>query len=398
MKVLILSCNTGEGHNSCAKALTERFTAQGIPCETIDALAFISPGISKLMSKGHVFIYRNLPGVFDWGYRFSEKHSFFYRKGAPLYAFFACGSKKLARYINENDYDTVICAHVFAGVMMTEAVPMCRKKLFTSFLTTDYTCSPITEVSNLDLYFIPDERVKKHFTGRGMDEKKLITTGIPIRSDFYTRIPKAEAKAAENIHAEHKHLVIMCGSMGCGPIRKIVNSISGRLSSDMEMTVVCGNNRNLYRQLSALQENHPNIHIRGYVQNISRLMDSADVYLTKPGGISVTEASTKQLPMVLVNAVGGCEQYNYDFFTGIGAAESGDSVEKLMDKCLELLNHPEKREQICQTYTPDNAAERIVRYMMHVYEDTYQYLTPEKEVPEEERLIREEEGALLYRF
>ena len=38
MKVLILSCNTGEGHNSCAAALEEECRNQNIPCDTEDAL------------------------------------------------------------------------------------------------------------------------------------------------------------------------------------------------------------------------------------------------------------------------------------------------------------------------------------------------------------------------
>ena len=40
LKVLILSCNTGQGHNSAGKALFECFTHSGIPCEMKDALSF----------------------------------------------------------------------------------------------------------------------------------------------------------------------------------------------------------------------------------------------------------------------------------------------------------------------------------------------------------------------
>ena len=346
MKVLILSCNTGEGHNSCAKALTESFREKGIDCDIVDSLQFISPFISALMAKSHVFLYRNLPALFDWGYRFTERHPSLYRKGSPIYAFLAIGAKKLAMYINEGGYDAVICAHVFAGVMMTEAKPLCDRTILTSFLATDYTCSPFTDASDLDVYFIPDERLKSEFSGKGIKVEKLVPVGIPIRSDFYNQMSKTDAKAAEGIDPEHKHLVVMCGSMGCGPIKKIVRHISGQLYEDMEMTVVCGNNTKLCKKLTSLQNENPKIHIRGYVQNISRLMDSADVYLTKPGGISVTEASVKRIPMVLINAVGGCERYNYDFFTGIGTAKSGKTVDTLIGQWLEFLDQPETREQL----------------------------------------------------
>ena len=52
MRVLILSCNTGEGHNSCGKAIQEAFQARNIECEMEDALRFVSPKFSKVMSWG----------------------------------------------------------------------------------------------------------------------------------------------------------------------------------------------------------------------------------------------------------------------------------------------------------------------------------------------------------
>ncbi|MBQ8402216.1 MAG: glycosyltransferase [Clostridia bacterium] len=376
MKVLILSCNTGEGHNSCAKALTELFRKKGITCDVTDSVRFISPVISTLMAKSHVFIYRYLPALFDWGYRLTEKYTFLYRKGSPIYAFFSLGARKLAKYVQEGGYDAVICAHVIPGVMMTEAKPMCDRTILTSFLATDYTCSPIADAGDLDMYFIPDERIRNQFVEKGIDTEKLIPVGIPIRSDFYSHIPKAEAKAAEEIDPEHKHLVVMCGSMGCGPIKKIVRRISGQLHEDMEMTVVCGNNKKLCEKLTALQDGNQKIHIRGYVQNISRLMDSADVYLTKPGGISVTEASVKRIPMVLVNAVGGCERYNYAFFTENGTAKSGKTVDALIGQCLDLLDQPGTREQIRRLYDESvlcNAAEEIPMYLIHAREKTEPY-------------------------
>ena len=38
MKVLILSCNTGQGHNTAGKAILETFTARGVDCTMMDTL------------------------------------------------------------------------------------------------------------------------------------------------------------------------------------------------------------------------------------------------------------------------------------------------------------------------------------------------------------------------
>ena len=41
MKVLVLSCNTGEGHNSAARAVREEFCLRGTPCDMEDALGIV---------------------------------------------------------------------------------------------------------------------------------------------------------------------------------------------------------------------------------------------------------------------------------------------------------------------------------------------------------------------
>ena len=51
-KVLLLSCNTGEGHNAAARALMEQLERRGVHAECKDALSFAPPGVSQLVSGG----------------------------------------------------------------------------------------------------------------------------------------------------------------------------------------------------------------------------------------------------------------------------------------------------------------------------------------------------------
>lgn len=84
----------------------------------------------------------------------------------------------------------------------------------------------------------------------------------------------------------------MCGSMGCGPIMSIARRIGRDLPDDQDLTIVCGTNKQLYRRLQRRFYDVKNVHVRSYVKDMALLMDSADLYLTKPGGISVTEAAS----------------------------------------------------------------------------------------------------------
>lgn len=140
---------------------------------------------------------------------------------------------------------------------------------------------------------------------------------------FRSSVRKEDAKRAFGIPEGHKHLVMMCGSMGCGPIMSIARRIGRDLPDDQDLTIVCGTNKQLYRRLQRRFYDAKNVHVRSYVKDMALLMDSADLYLTKPGGISVTEAASMRLPMVFIDAVAGCEEYNKDFFLRTGARSRG---------------------------------------------------------------------------
>ena len=96
--------------------------------------------------------------------------------------------------------------------------------------------------------------------------------------------------------------------------------------------MICGNNRSLVRQLTAIPvKTHSRI--LGFTDQISTYMDAADCFVTKAGGISITEAIAKGTPTILLNAIGGCEACNFRFVTKNGlmlGAESADEAAALI--------------------------------------------------------------------
>ena len=300
MRVLILSCNTGEGHNSCGRAIQEAFRGQGIDCEMVDALSFISPSVSQLISSSFNRIYRYTPGLFSRGYRYAEAHPGMFRDGTLVDRAITAGVERTYRYIQDGAYDVAVCTHVFTAMIATEVLRRHAPSLQTYFVATDYTCSPSCGESELDAYFIPDECLADEFAGQGIPRRKLVASGIPIRQAFYASVEREAAKASLSLPPDCRHLLIMSGSMGCGPIPTLVRLIASGMSEDCRVSVVCGSNQRLYRAMEQEYAGDPRVQILGYRKDVPLLMDSADLYMTKPGGISTTEAASKRLPMVLV--------------------------------------------------------------------------------------------------
>ena len=360
--MLILSCNTGEGHNSCAKAIKEVFDTKCETCDIEDALRFISDKTSNFISWGHTYVYRHIPSLFNWGYGFTENHTGAFKEQNMLYNFFGKGADELYNFIVIGNYDTVVCVHPFAALMLTETQKRYHLSIKTAFVATDYTCSPSVKDSNLDYYFIPDENLTSEFESTHIPKEKMIVSGIPIRQMFYSSTEKETAKAVGGVPANHRHIVMMCGSMGCGPIEKLTGLLTENGKESFTLTVVCGTNEKLKQRLEKKYGSRKNLQIKGFVKDMSCLLDSADLYLTKAGGISVSEAAVKNLPMIFINAVAGCEEYNSRFFAEYGCYLNGNTAGELFHIVLELLKDEPRYNRIISAMSKRksfNAAEKI---------------------------------------
>ena len=141
---------------------------------------------------------------------------------------------------------------------------------------------------------------------------------------------------------EHQHLLLMCGSIGCGPIKELAEELSIRLTAQQELTIVCGANEELFAKLEKLFGLDPRIHIHGMVDYVPLLMHSANLFLTKPGGLSTSEAAVCGVPMLLMDTVAGCEGHNLDFFLRQGIAVTADTPKLLADTAMALLADPDQ--------------------------------------------------------
>ena len=124
--------------------------------------------------------------------------------------------------------------------------------------------------------------------------------------------------------------------------RLLTEELSLRLAPQQELTVVCGGNEELHAKLQKRFGDDRHMHIHGLVDNVPQLMHSADLFITKPGGLSTTEAAACGLPMVLMDTVAGCEGHNLTFFLQRGGAVTADTPRLLADTAMALLADPER--------------------------------------------------------
>ena len=343
MRVLILTCNTGGGHNAVAAALAESFRRLGVSSDTADGLSFISQKASRFVSKWHTRFYRRYPKLYKAGYMSAENDAESNDRDNPVYRYMARGARRLDRAIQDGGYDAVVCVHVIPAMMMTELRRQHETGPVFCFVATDYTCSPTVGGCTPDICVIPHEELAEEFVSCGIARETLLAAGIPVRAVFRERGDRAAARSELALPPEGRHIVLMSGSIGCGPMADIAAELEKRMERGDFASVLCGSNRQMLYALR--RRGFRRVEAVDFTNRVHRYMDSADVLVSKPGGISITEAGTRGTPLLLADMVGGCETRNQEFFHARGWAETCQP-EDMADAALALLDRPERRQAL----------------------------------------------------
>ena len=313
MKLLILTCSTGGGHNSAARAIAQAAGENGCVCTIVDALRFLPRLDEKVISRGHVFVYRYLPRLFGMGYKFER------RGGARAFRVECVrGAKNLGRYIEEGGFDAVVSVHVFASFMLAALRKRAELSLPCVNVATDYTCSPGFAECALDLNCVP-AGLTEEFAACGLEPETVLETGIPVQREYSERSPRRLARVLLDLPEEGPLVLLMCGSMGCGPMEWLAGELSRGLPTGSRVAALCGTNEKLRASLEG--SGLANVRAVGYTRQVGLWMDAADLIISKPGGLTSSEAMAKRLPMLIVDAVPGVESKNLAYLTSHGCAK-----------------------------------------------------------------------------
>ena len=368
MRVLILSSDTGEGHNSAAKATKEALENRGCECSIVDTMSFRGSRQKRLVSNSYNKLVRKAPAAFGAVYKAGDLYS---STGIPSPVYFAntLYAKSLANYVKENGYDAVVCTHLFA----MEALTYLKKKNEIDFpcfsVLTDYTCIPFLKETRLDEYFVPSEAVRKECIEKGMDEKKLFATGIPVSGRFKRRLSRDEARDYLAIPKDIPVFLIMTGGVGSGNAAAICDRLLETEKTDFLAYVFVGRNNDLKEALEKRYHENRQIRIVAFTEDINIYMNAADVLISKAGGITSTEAAVAGVPLVHTMMIPGCETKNAELFEACGMSFKADDPKTAVSLADELVNNKETAERMRETQhriinenAADDIAERVMSY------------------------------------
>lgn len=347
MRVLFLTVSTGHGHTSSARAIEKYLNDQGTETFFLDVYGYISPRLCNAISKIYLFAAGKTPRFYGRQYDHAEMgKTGWVELVAELNHII---KNKFVKYIIDNKIDVVIASHLFAAQILTMIKDQTDVK--TLGIVTDYTIHPKWENTQLDFYVLADKSLVPLARRKGIEQQKLLPFGIPVDMKFSISRDKAEAKKELGFEDDKPLVFVMMGSMGYGNIFSVIREID-KVSADFNVAVCCGNNK---RAKSLIDRAAHKKHFKtyGFISNVDRLMDAADCIITKPGGLSVTESLSKNLPMIFVDPIPGQEYRNVEFLVNNGVGLYTTRTFTVEDALNIYFNDSERREEI------ENAVKRL---------------------------------------
>ena len=362
MKILILSCNTGGGHNTCAKYIKEELEDYNISSDIVDYMTFVSKKASYYAEKLYLNSTKGNGKTFKYIYKLGETYNKTNIK-SPVYLYNKLACKKLYQYIIDNNYDLCISTHVFPSLCLTEI----KKKHNIKFINvaTDYECIPFWNETKPDLFIIPSKLLVDRFVAKKIPENILFSSGIPVSTKYLNSCQKVDFKTTK------KKILITSGSMGFGQMKNIVLSILNEI--DCYLIVVCGNNKKLYKELS--QVKNDNLLVLGFINNMNDYIYSSDLVITKPGGLTTTEIACIRKPLIHIMPIPGVENYNASFFEQNKMSLQAKNVDMLIKLINEVLNNEKMKKKMTDNQSKiinRNSAENLVEYIIDKFGDNYE--------------------------
>lgn len=159
--------------------------------------------------------------------------------------------------------------------------------------------------------------------------------------------------------------------MGAGSVKDTTLYISKHLK-ECNITTICGNNKELFKEISEIEKLNPRIHALQFTHEMNELMDSADILVTKPGGLTSTEAMNKSLPIVMINPIPGVESANCNFFMKHNLGVKSNSLHETLKICQKLISDKNFYEKIVSSQKLNsniNAAEDICKFLITKYHE-----------------------------
>ena len=374
MRILITYAYAGVGHKKAALAIEKALSGHsGVEVKNVDILDYSNEFFKASYPGVYLFLINKMPTF--WGlfyYLLDSRPVDFFM--APLRRFIhRLNCKKFIEFIKAENPDVVVSTHFMPSEIVSGLKDRGEFKGKLVNVVTDFIAHSFWMARSSDYFIGAIQRTRKDLLSRGVPEEKIRIMGIPCDPVFSISKGRENLINKLGIEPGFFNVLIMSGGFGTGPIKEIVaeiNNLEPDTRDKMQLISICGKNELLFHELSKMAQSlKVRLNAFGYMNNVDEFMEVSDIIVTKPGGLTISEALTKTLPMIIVQPILGQETRNCNILTGYGTAVKARNAKEVCGYIEEFVTSPEKmigtRTRIKLLQYPD-AAKTIAEFIKNI--------------------------------
>lgn len=371
MNILILSASTGGGHMRASRAIesymNENYKSANV--KIIDSLLYINPILNKTVTSGYISLATRTPKIYGKIYELTNKEDRWSSFVSRLNYLFA---NKLLPLIEEFVPDVIITTHPFP----TEMVSILKSKELVNIplvcIMTDYAPHKTWVNPKVDAYIVSNDDMVNEMIKIGVKEEIIYPYGIPIEKVFFEKKDRDLVLNELELNHNIPTILMMAGSFGVTNVFDIYEDILN-INRDFQIIVITGKNKKLYDEfLNIIAESKKHTKLIYFTDEVNKFMQVSDIIITKPGGLTITEALASNIPMAVFDAIPGQEEENAEFLINHNMAirlEKGQSCDKVIE---ELLINKEKlngMKEACKSFNKNDSSKNICALINELIEN-----------------------------
>jgi processive 1,2-diacylglycerol beta-glucosyltransferase len=301
-KILIISSDTGGGHRSAAQALAvglQRFWhGESIAVRIIKAVEDSHHVTEKLVGL-YNWLLRNKQGWMKYLYwavnKFRpETREFFHKRSI---GYLRDLFEKWCPHVVVSVHP--LTQHIFGRILrelnLTSQIP-----LVTVVTDPCYGFWKGWACDDVSLYLVANDDARQQLLDYGVSSEKIKISGLPLHPKFReaNETDAQTARKAFGLDPDKFTVFVNAGWIGGGNIPAIFRElVRGEL--DVQAIFLAGKNEELRREAEELAKTAKfPVKVIGYSDEIEKLMQSANVMVSKLGGLTTFEALACRLPII----------------------------------------------------------------------------------------------------
>ncbi len=344
-RVLLMYITVRSGHYQAARALEQGIRLLNPSAEilTIDAFQYLNPILARIVDQMYLSVIQKLPELWDYLYDNPDVVQRSERIRRLLHRY---DSPRLRALLEDFRPEVIACTQAFPCGLVADYKKENRLSIplygvITDFLPHAYWVSPF-----VDGYMVACEESRQWLIQKQINPSQIFTYGIPISPRFAESPNIGLIRKRLQLSDGLPTILLMGGGQGLGPIMESVEALDS-LNRPFQLLVVAGTNEQLYHRLiKQIPRLRVPVQVFGHVEFIDDLMSASTLIISKPGGLTTSEALAKGLPLVILNPIPGQEIKNANLLIQAGVACEAQGPSDLPKIIARLLDSPQELQQI----------------------------------------------------